>query len=102
LHSASCYRDMNGGAAAPGWPRRTPHPRRSWNGDRDDAAVVLARLGTRMQAVMLPDDVLPAVVETVAQSLRLPYVAIDLADSDGTFRVAAEHGVPIGAVHTER
>jgi signal transduction histidine kinase len=70
-------------------------------GDRDDPAGVLARLGTRMQAVMLPDDVLPAVVETVAQSLRLPYVAIDLADSDGTFRVVAEHGVPIGTVHTE-
>jgi signal transduction histidine kinase len=70
-------------------------------GDRDDPAAVLARLGTRMQAVMLPDDVLPAVVETVAQSLRLPYVAIDLADSEGAFRVAAEHGVPIGTVHTE-
>jgi signal transduction histidine kinase len=70
-------------------------------GDRDDPAGVLARLGTRMQAVMLPDEVLPAVVETVAQSLRLPYVAIDLADSDGLFRVAAEHGVPIGTVHAE-
>jgi len=70
-------------------------------GDRDDPAGVQARLGTRMQAVMLPDEVLPAVVETVAQSLRLPYVAIDLADGDGTFRVAAEHGVPIGTVHTE-
>ena len=52
-------------------------------GERDDPAGVLARLGTRMQAVPLPDDVLPAVVETVAQSLRLPYVAIDLADADG-------------------
>lgn len=70
-------------------------------GDRDDPAGVLARLGTRMQAVMLPDEVLPAVVETVAQSLRLPYVAIDLADGERTFRVAAEHGVPIGTVHTE-
>ena len=35
-------------------------------GERDDPAGVLARLGTRMQAVMLPDEVLPAVVETVA------------------------------------
>lgn len=74
-------------------------------GERDDPAGVLARLGTRMQGVMLPDEVLPAVVETVAQSLRLPYVAIDLADGNGngngTFRVAAEHGTPIGTVHTE-
>jgi signal transduction histidine kinase len=70
-------------------------------GQRDDPAGVLARLGTRMQAVILPDDVLPAVVETVAQSLRLPYVAIDLADGADSFRVAAEHGTPIGNVHTE-
>ena len=52
-------------------------------GDRDDPAGVLARLGTRMQAVMLPGEVLPVVVETVAQSLRLPYVAIDLTDGQG-------------------
>lgn len=71
-------------------------------GERDDPAGVLARLGTRMQAVPLPDDVLPAVVETVAQSLRLPYVAIDLADQHGGFRTAAEHGATTGRVHTER
>jgi signal transduction histidine kinase len=50
---------------------------------------------------MLPDDVLPVVVQTVARSLRLPYVAIDLADATGEFRVAAEHGAPVGTVHTE-
>jgi signal transduction histidine kinase len=70
-------------------------------GDRDDPAGVLARLGTRMQAVMLPGEVLPVVVETVAQSLRLPYVAIDLTDGTGEFRLAAEHGVPVGNVHSE-
>jgi signal transduction histidine kinase len=70
-------------------------------GNRDDPAGVLADLGERMQAVMLPDDVLPVVVQTVAQSLRLPYAAIDLADATGEFRVAAEHGEPAGTVHTE-
>jgi signal transduction histidine kinase len=50
---------------------------------------------------MLPGDVLPAVVETVAQSLRLPYAAVDLADGAGGFRPAAEHGAPVGAVHAE-
>ena len=70
-------------------------------GNRDDPAGVLAELGERMQAVLLPDDVLPVVVQTVAQSLRLPYAAIDLADANGEFRVAAEHGAPIGTVHTE-
>lgn len=70
-------------------------------GDRDDPAAVLARLGTRMQSVMLPGAVLPVVVETVAQSLRLPYVAIDLAGEAGEFLGAAEHGAPVGVVHTE-
>jgi two-component system NarL family sensor kinase len=70
-------------------------------GDRDDPAAVLARLGTRMQAVMLPGEVLPVVVETVGQSLRLPYVAIDLTDGTGEFALAAEHGVPEGKVHSE-
>ena len=70
-------------------------------GNRDDPAGVLAELGERMQTVLLPDDVLPVVVQTVARSLRLPYAAIDLADADGEFRVAAEHGAPLGTVHTE-
>ena len=70
-------------------------------GERDDPAGVLARLGTRMQSVPLPDDVLPAVVETVAHSLRLPYVAIDLADQSGAYRLAAEHGTSVGRPHTE-
>jgi signal transduction histidine kinase len=54
-----------------------------------------------MQAVLLPDHVLPVVVQTVASSLRLPYVAIDLADAAGEFRPAAEHGTPMGTVHVE-
>ena len=53
------------------------------------------------QAAPLPDDVLPAVVETVARSLRVPYVAVDLAGRDGAFHPAAAHGAPAGDVHTE-
>lgn len=75
-------------------------------GDRDDPAGVLARLGSRMQAVLLPNDVLPAVVETVAQSLRLPYVAIQLPGTDQStgpdgFQLVIEYGRPIGAIHEE-
>ena len=70
-------------------------------GDRDDPAGVLAQLGSRMQAAMLPDDVLPAVVETVAESLRLPYVAIDLPDETGGFRMIVERGRPVGVLHLE-
>jgi signal transduction histidine kinase len=68
-------------------------------GDRDDPAGVLARLGARLQAAPLPDDVLPAVVETVARSLRVPYVAVDLATADGGFHPGAEHGTPTGEPH---
>lgn len=70
-------------------------------GDRDDPAAVLSRLGDRLQAVISPADVFPAVADTVAQSLRLPYAAVDLADPAGGFRTVAEHGAPVGAVHVE-
>jgi signal transduction histidine kinase len=67
-------------------------------GNRDDPAGVLAGLGGRLEAVMLPDDVSSTVVETVARSLRVPYVAIDVGDGEVP---AAEYGVPSGAVHIE-
>ena len=70
-------------------------------GERDDPAGVLAQLGSRMQAAMLPDDVLPVVAETVAQSLRLPYVAIDLPEETGGFRTIVERGRSVGTLHTE-
>jgi signal transduction histidine kinase len=68
-------------------------------GNRDDPARVLNDLGVRLQSVLLPADLLPAAVEEVAQSLRVPFVAVDLADGTGDFRPVAEHGHPVGAVH---
>ena len=70
-------------------------------GRRDDPAGVLADLGSRLQGTLLPEDVAPAVVETVVRSLRVPYAAVDVADGDGGFRLAAERGSPVGAQHTE-
>lgn len=70
-------------------------------GDRQDPAKALDRLGTRLGAVMLPSEVLPTVVATVARSLRVPYAAIELADGAGGRQVAAAYGEPAGAVHTE-
>jgi signal transduction histidine kinase len=49
-------------------------------GDRDDPGAALRRLGDRLVAAGEPDDVLPAVAETVARALRLPYVTVALAD----------------------
>ena len=85
------------------WPRSAVWPSEAVNrlmyGHRDDPARVLNDLGARLQSVLLPGDVLPAAVEAVADSLRVPYVAVDLADGTGEFRLAAEHGRPLGPVH---
>jgi hypothetical protein len=51
-------------------------------GERDDPYAVISRLGQRLEATLAPEAVLPAIAETVAQALRLPYVAIALATTD--------------------
>ncbi len=68
-------------------------------GERDDPYAVLSRLGQRLEATLEPGAVLPAVAETVAQALRLPYAAIELKENgerDG-FTVVAAHGSPVGS-----
>jgi signal transduction histidine kinase len=47
-------------------------------GERDDPATVLTRLSQRLDAALAPDSVLQTIVETLAQTLRLPYAAISL------------------------
>lgn len=64
-------------------------------GERDDPYAVLSRFGQRLEAVLAPDAVLPTIVETIAQTLKLPYVAILLRDND-TGAVAAMFGAPAG------
>jgi two-component system, NarL family, sensor kinase len=45
-------------------------------GDRDQPFDVLARLGQRLENTLSPQETLPALVATIAEALRLPYVAI--------------------------
>ena len=74
-------------------------------GERDDPYAVLARLGSRLEAALVPEKVLPTVAETVAQALKLPYVAIALLPEQqlftktevGTASVAGEREVDIVA-----
>ena len=47
-------------------------------GERDDPYAVISRLGERLEATPEPRAMLPTIVETVAQALKLPYVAIAL------------------------
>jgi signal transduction histidine kinase len=62
-------------------------------GDRDDPSAVTSRLGQRIEATLAPEAVLPTVVETIAQALKLPYVAILLKEGEG-YRTGAAHGSP--------
>ena len=59
-------------------------------GLRDDPAAAFARLGDRLGAAGEPDEILPAAARTVAEALRLPYVAVEV---DGA--VLCRHGRPL-------
>lgn len=62
-------------------------------GERADPYAVVAELGRRLGAAIDPDSVLPTIARTVGDSLRLPYVAIELNAGDGE-RIVASHGRP--------
>jgi signal transduction histidine kinase len=62
-------------------------------GERDDPYAVLSGLGTRLEATLSPEAVLPTVVETVAEALKLPYVALAF-QKDGRIEIAASYGLP--------
>jgi hypothetical protein len=63
-------------------------------GERDDPYAVLSRLGQRLEAALAPNAVLPAIVETVKEALKLPYAAIALDKGDGVKEIAASVGEP--------
>ncbi len=45
-------------------------------GERDEPSRMLSRLSRRLEATLATEEILPAIVQTVAQALRLPSVAI--------------------------
>jgi signal transduction histidine kinase len=61
-------------------------------GDRDDPYSLLSGLDRRLEASLSPETTLPIVVETIAQALKLPYVAVELVEEDG-LRLAASYGL---------
>jgi signal transduction histidine kinase len=65
-------------------------------GERDEPYAVLSRLGERLEGALAPDAVLPTVVRTVREALKLPYAAIALREGD-EFVIAAESGSPTDA-----
>ena len=60
-------------------------------GQRDEPYAVITSLSQRLEATLAPDAVLPTIVETVAQALKLPYAAI-LLKRDDEFAIAASYG----------
>ncbi len=79
------------------------HPLRDWvqirvnrllYGQRDEPYVALAHLGQRLEGALTPDVVLPTIVETVAHSLKLPYVAIAVG-TESDLHTAASYGEPL-------
>jgi signal transduction histidine kinase len=80
---------------------------RLFYGRRSEPYVALSQLGERLEGTLAPDAVLPAIVSTVREALRLPYAAITLAEDVDTVSSGApgpatvtmpliHHGVPVG------
>ncbi|MCL4249522.1 MAG: GAF domain-containing sensor histidine kinase [Anaerolineae bacterium] len=59
-------------------------------GERDDPYAVLGRLAERLEVVVASQSVLPTIVETVADALKLPYVAVALKEGERLV-IAAEY-----------
>ncbi len=62
-------------------------------GERDDPYAVLSHLGHRLEVTLAPGAVLPTIVETVAQALKLPYVAMSMKRNEELI-IAASYGEP--------
>jgi signal transduction histidine kinase len=62
---------------------------RLFYGERDDPYVFFSRLGRHIEAAFVPQDVLLRIFETIAQALKLPFVAIAIANGQGPYIAAA-------------
>jgi signal transduction histidine kinase len=60
-------------------------------GERDNPYHVISHLGQRLETTLVPEAVLPMIVETVTQALKLPYAALTLKQGDA-FSIVASHG----------
>jgi two-component system, NarL family, sensor kinase len=81
------------------------HPVRDWlqrrvnrllHGQRDEPYAAISTLGRRLGEAMAPADVLPVMADTIADALRVPYVAVELTDALGP--PAAERGQPVAGI----
>ncbi|NTU83355.1 MAG: hypothetical protein HGA45_28965, partial [Chloroflexales bacterium] len=68
--------------------------RRLLYGERDEPYAALLRLGASLEATPAPGTAPARIVATVAQSLKLPYVAVQLGYGEVRQEVAAQGAVP--------
>jgi len=62
-------------------------------GDRDDPYRALARLGQRLESTIEPERIPAVIVDSVAEALRLPYVALEIGPPEAS-ELAAARGRP--------
>ena len=63
-------------------------------GERDEPYLVVSRLGQRLESVVAPDALLPTIVQTVRDALKLPYAGITI-EREGQHVAAAASGTPV-------
>jgi signal transduction histidine kinase len=68
-------------------------------GQRDEPYRVISHLGSRLEATLAPERVLPTIVETTAHALKLPYVAITLKQEGDLVLAAATGMLTEGLLH---
>ena len=71
---------------------------RAMYGSRDEPWRAMRRLGARLEWAVDPERAFPAVAETVADALRLPYVGVEVIDELGRPELVTEHGTAAQAV----
>jgi signal transduction histidine kinase len=64
-------------------------------GQRDEPFAVLTQMGQRVEGALTPEMVFPTLVETISQTLKIPYVAIALHQEGGR-EIAESYGKPSG------
>jgi two-component system NarL family sensor kinase len=67
-------------------------------GQRDQPWRVMHTLGARLEWAADPGRAFPVIADTVAETLRLPYVAVEVVDEMGRASIRAERGRPAGVV----
>ena len=72
--------------------------RRLVRGSRDDPYATMSALAERLESAADPDEQLRAVVRTVAEAFRLPYVRVEIERSGGGLAIV-EHGREAGPTH---